>query len=312
VSGSGNEGASSVKILYVAKHDQVETSNDDEGAVAHAFRELGHEVVCVHEMVRLPIDWRGFDFLLFHKWDNYPEIHRLSRQLPLVFWYFDLVDHPDPMLRRRCSIRRQWMEAVVPNVRTGFCTDGDWVAADKTSKLCWLSQGADGRMVGKGKPIPLPTGRVPILFTGISKGGTQRQSFVDEMANRYASNFLQVHSGAYGKRLGDLIATADIVVAPDGPVTDRYWSNRVYLTLGYCGFLLHPYCKGLVEQYTDGGELVYYHSREELHDQISRYLSLPFYREEIAAQGFERTQRGHLYRHRVEEMLGVLKERGIV
>jgi hypothetical protein len=49
------------------------------GDEQHAFRELGHEVVCIHEMVRSPIDWRGFDFLLFHKWDNYPEIHRLSR-----------------------------------------------------------------------------------------------------------------------------------------------------------------------------------------------------------------------------------------
>jgi hypothetical protein len=300
-----------VKVLYIARHDQVDTSNDDEGAVAHAFRELGHEVVCIHEGIRSHIDWRGFDFLLFHKWDNFTEIHRLSKRVPLVFWYFDLVDHPDPTLHRRCSMRRQWMEAVVPNVRAGFCTDGDWVMGDRSGKLHWLPQGADGRVVGKGSVIPLPTGRIPILFTGISKGGQKRQSFVDEMTARYGSNFQHTSSGFYDRNLSNLIATADIMVAPDSPVTDSYWSNRVYLTLGYCGFLLHPYCEELFKQYSHTEEIVYYRSREHLHERIDFFLRHPSAREEIAACGFERTQREHLYRHRVEQMLKVMKERGI-
>ena len=57
-----------MRIAYVARHGGH--GNDDEGAVAYALTQLGHEVILVHEADALvaPSLIPEADFLLFHKW----------------------------------------------------------------------------------------------------------------------------------------------------------------------------------------------------------------------------------------------------
>lgn len=304
------------KIVFVARHGVGFA--DDEGAITHALTALGHEVVCIHERKGKSVRHiRDADLLLFLKWDD---AHALSQaRCPRAFWYFDLVDWPsDPTLARRCAQRRAWMERITPLVDVGFCTDGDWVAADTTGKLVWLPQGADERVIGRGDNVATEP-PVPILFTGTARGGGRvRESFVAEMAERYGDDFRHVrptphHPGYYQRDLARLIASAQIVVAPDGPVTDRYWSNRVYNALGFGAFLLHPYCRELAKSYEDRREVVYYHSRDDLHRLIAHYRALPeAARREVSEGGLRRTLAGHTYRHRCEELLRVCRERGLV
>lgn len=294
-----------LKIAFVARHDQPNPSNDDEGAITHAFQELGHKVERLRESKgHLAHKLHWCDFLLFCKWLDCKTLARV--EIPKVFYYFDLVTYPDPTLDARNRTRLAWMAQVLPLVDLGFCTDGDHTARDRTGKLVWLPQGADGRYVGFGTA---KQDTPPILFTGITRGGKVRADFVYEMSNVYGDSFRQVQSGVHGRELADLIASSKIVVAPDGPVSDRYWSNRVYLSLGFGAFLLHPYCEGLTKHYTDGQEVVFYRSREDLHDKIRYYLERPAERQRIAAAGLERTKREHLYRHRVERLVQIVKER---
>lgn len=311
-----------MRIVYVANHDQS-NSNDDEGAITHALVQLGHDVQRLgeakgHKARRI----EGADLYLFHKWQDYNTVQSLRGIAPRVFWYFDLVDFPDPTLRGRCDQRIGWMKNMLPNVELGFCTDGDWVAQGESilenrftdgepyvNKLVWLPQGADERVTGPG--VAYPTERVPgsILFTGIRAGGRVRESFVSEMRWAYGDKFTHVQRGVHGRDMAELVSRHDVVVAPDGPVTDNYWSNRIYNALGFSAFLIHPRCARLQEQYEDGTDLVMYGSRMELHSKMVDYLGDPKKRADIAWSGYLRTLREHTYRHRCERLIEVVRER---
>ena len=297
-----------MKILYVAKHGSG--GNQDEDAIAHALTTLGHEVIRIQEHKGGAATGESADFLLFHKWSG----RMANKVIPWlkmkkVFWYFDLVDYQqDPTLRKRNLNRINWMGSTVPMVDLGFCTDGDWVRKDYSGgKLVRLLQGADGRFIGKQNSARDP---IEILFTGISKGGgVKRIGFVDDMVTRYGDKFEHISSGSYQHSLGRRITRAKIVVAPDSPVTNYYWSNRVYTSLGFGAFMLHPYCKTLLSHYEDRKEIVYYKSRKELHKLIEYYLSRPEERERIAEAGMKRTLAEHTYKHRCEKLIQIVKER---
>lgn len=290
-----------MRITYVAKHSGQ--GNDDEGAIAYALEELGHTVKKIGEEVKDVGKWvNTTDLLLYHKWSNISLANKFN--CPKVFWYFDLVNMPNQGLDARFANRMNWIERATRDCDLGFLTDGDWVNADTTGKLVWLPQGADSRFTGPGKQVEKD---IPILMTGIKdNAGRGRLAFVQEMERTYGDQFVRVGWGVHQRELADLIARAKIVVAPDCPCTDHYWSNRVYLTLGFQGFLLHPYCS-LRHHYTDYLELVMYTSIDHLHDLITHYMSKR--RESIAHAGYERTMKEHTYIHRCEELIRIVRER---
>ena len=292
-----------MKIVYVAKHGSGD--NNDEDAISYALEKLGHEVVKIYEKSGTQAKFADGDFLLFHKWEDYDTIARVK--IPRVFWYFDLVRSNDPIfVEKRNHVREEWMRKVTPHCLLGFCTDGDWVADDETGKMAHLLQGADERFVGPGKPGSVDVS--PIVFTGLVENGLSRMTHVEQLRQRFGDRFDVVGDGGrrarrHGRDLADLLASTDIAIAPDGPNTHRYWSNRVYLTLGFAGFLLHPYCDHLTRHYEPDSELAYYSSRSELLEKIDYYLENPAERLRLRKAGYEKTLRSHLYRHRCAELV---------
>ena len=295
-----------MRITYVAKHGCG--GNQDEDAISHALEVLGHRVVRIQETEGFNAARVSGDLCLFHKWEDVETLKLVD--MPKVFWYFDLVRWPsDPTLGARCERRVESIERVLPYVDLGFMTDGDYVLARDSDKLHWLPQGADERGVGRGL-MTLP--QYDILFTGNErKCGVGRMEFVMEMRGKYGhARFHQVRDGVHGQALKDLIASSKIVVAPNCPVTNSYWSNRVYLTLGFGGFMLHPYCAGLTHHYEDKKELVYYSNMEDLYTKIGYYLKCSSgvnSAEAIAESGLKRTIKEHLYRHRLEKLLSIVQ-----
>lgn len=319
-----------MKILYVAKHDSGD--NDDEGSIRFSLEKLGHEVCLVHEKRRHrtsqqqhDLETGKFDFCLIHKHEVVSEIAQVAKRCPVVFWYFDMVRSVvnDPSLLKRSETRVRWMYDVVPHVVAGFCTDGDWVKAMNhqdggpaffEDKLVWLAQGADERVTGFGEvdPVKEIVG-APILFTGMKHHGRERAAHVDHLQERYRGDFQVMGDGGprrrkHGRELADVFASTEVVVAPNGPNTDRYWSNRVYLTLGFGGFLLHPYCERLTEHYTPD-ELVTYRSVEECDELIDFYLRHPDERFEVQTRGYARTMLEHTYRRRCETLVETVRGR---
>lgn len=298
-----------MKFLYVARHNQ-RWSNDDEGSITSSLRMLGHEVVTIDEY-QAEIREEG-DVLLFHKWCDPHQLKRLEGKILRAFWYFDLVDFPDATLARRNLTRMNWMGRILPHVDLGFCTDGDW-AARYPDKLRVLRQGVDlhhAKRAYTNLLLDKPVDDV-ILFTGITKGGGVRESFTQEMKSRYGERFCQVPAGSHGSWLIDRVQSASIVVAPDGPITPRYWSNRVYLMLGSGAFLLHPYIQKLSKVYKDGEHLVYYRDREDLHRLIAIYSEkgAALERARIAFAGLTQTLLNRTYVNRCADLCQILGEK---
>lgn len=302
-----------MRILYIADHSGKQ--NDDEGAIAFALAKLGHELIRVPETIKcadaMRRKCRTCDFLLFHNWSNVELMRQL--EIPKVFWYFDLVSQTldgCPKAFEVSKWRRKLLRTLTRYSDIGFCTDGDLVNDDTTDKLVRLTQGADERVCGYGKPRR----SAPILFAGSTIWVKERQRQIAGLQHRYGSN-LRIVSGedsVYGRAYANLLTSAKVTIALDQPISDSYWSNRVYLTLGFGGFLIHPWSKKLAEDYAPATELEYYHTRDGLFALIDYHLEHSKDREELRRAGYERTMKSHLYRHRCETLLRTIKERGIV
>lgn len=291
-----------MKVLYVAKHDSGD--NDDEGAILHCLRQQGCEVLTWQEDLFRSCPKRQYDFVLFHKIDDLSTVERYPGFK--VFWYFDLITSADWDLKARGTERARWMRRAKQVFNLGFLTDGDWAKANGWEHLL---QGADGRVVGPGCADAYTH---DIAFIGSQIHGGVRIRSLRELKQRYGKKFSALghhpKERVHGRALADLLASVKIAIAPEGPVTDLYWSNRVYQHLGFGAFLLHPYCAKLREHYTES-ELPMYRSQDELYALINHYIERPEERATIAAAGYARTVAEHTYSHRVREMLSTIKER---
>lgn len=298
-----------MRILYTAKMNKG--CNDNEGAISYALRKLGHHVDCVHENKLRGIwgqVWDQYrpDLLLFQNWKNPPDLSKLP--CPKVFWYMDRIDYgDDPILEKWTEARMKWMNKVTPYVTMGVCTDGDWVNRDTTGKLFHLMQGADER-VACCPDYPIRE-HIPLLFTGWIYGrGEGRKSWVEELKQTYGRRFVH-HTKLFRRPLINAVHKSKIVLAPDGPVSDLYFSNRMALMLSFGAFMLHPYCAHAAEMYEDGKEIVFYKDREDMHKKIRYYMGESKKRHKIARAGYERTMREHLYRHKLQIILSELERR---
>src|SRR5690606_34253746 len=156
--------------------------------------------------------------------------------------------------------RREWMRHVLPMTTAAYCTDGDWAASNN---LRHLMQGADERQCSP----PGTQKDIDILFVGNARGHSpERAQFVSHMRDRYGDRFVHIHR-YFGKRLAHYVQRSRIVIAPPTPVTDRYFSNRIYIMLGLGAFLLHQQSALAASQYRDGEEIVFYNGLDDLHDK---------------------------------------------
>ena len=309
-----------MKILYVARFGPRD--NQDEEAIAWAFKELGHEVFRIEEhQSGMALGLRA-DFLLFHKWSDVETMAKVSnighfnatkRGVPCFLWFFDLVDGKEESLVRRSWFRKKWVAEVEPYCTAAFYTDGDWVAKNPVGRV-HLLQGADERVAGPGEPLHPGMGpTAPILFLGMPNHGEKRLAHLAELEKRFGDRFHVMGGGSrtrkHGRELADICASTKIVIAPDGPCSDRYWSNRVYLITSLGGFLLHPYCAELTLQYEPDKELKFYRSRPELENLIDYYLSNDWERQRMALAGYEATVARHTYKHRCADLIREVQQR---
>jgi hypothetical protein len=309
-----------VKICYIARHNRP--GNDDEGAIAHALRSLGHEVTCVveHPFNRTrPIEHQrrmgceyarteGHDVaLIHHQWlgaddKDYAERKMTKASCPVVFWFFDLVDHPS--VPGRWVSHVEWLRSMTA---LGFCTDG----VGEQLGLHVLRQGADERIARR---HDIPGDRVPIMFAGMCRPREHpgRWAQLLDLQETYGD---QLHlresprkGWQYREAFARLISRTDIVLAPTDPTKPDYWSNRVYVVSGFGGFLLHPYCEGLTKDYVDGEEIVMYHDQGDLKGKIDYYLDRPEERRRISDNALRRTLADHTYTHRCRELMRIVEE----
>lgn len=288
-----------MRILYIARHHQAKTSLDDEGAIAHALRVLGHSVVLVDQNTK-PVSLSGeFDLALGHKleqasgWYDY-----VKGRCRLALWYFDQVRSPDPSLNERSGERLDWADIALRRADFLFMTDGDFV--DSTPGVHLLRQGADERWWGKRPISDIDLAGQVLVTAGIAKSGLRR-NFIADAKTLLGSRLKHYPRGLYGDDFRRAVATADYCIAPHSPSTNYYWSNRVYVTLAAGGVLLHPHCSDLLKEFVPGIHLVTY--KHKLTSEDLDRMPTGYDAELMRLQASDHMLAHHLYRHRLETLL---------
>jgi len=141
-----------------------------------------------------------------------------------------------------------------------------------------------------------------------------RRELIDWLKTTYRSRFTHHDhaSGMRGHRLNQLYASAKVVVGDSccpGFKQTRYWSDRVPETLGRGGFLIHPWIRGIEEQFQDRKHFIEYEygNLRNLATDIQFYLEHTEARERIRLAGHEWVKAHHTYTHRVKAMLDIVE-----
>lgn len=144
-----------------------------------------------------------------------------------------------------------------------------------------------------------------------------RQQLIEWLKKTYGDRF-----GKYGppentvrnEHLNELYANVKVVVGDSltpGFNKPGYWSDRVYETVGRGGFLIHPYVKGLEEEFKDGAHLAFYefNNFEMLKAKIDYYLENEVEREGIRNTGQMLVAQSYTYINRMTDLLNHIAER---
>lgn len=156
--------------------------------------------------------------------------------------------------------------------------------------------------------------RFKIVFVGTkSPHSSYRQRLMNTLAFKFHPYFQWVGKHytfeARGKNLNDLYASVPIIIG-DSFYSPRYWSNRIYETLGRGGFMIHPNIEGLEEDFTYYKHFIPYDygDMKGLFRKIEHYLTHESEREAIRMAGFEHVKSHHTLLHRCKQLTDYLNE----
>lgn len=158
-----------------------------------------------------------------------------------------------------------------------------------------------------------------VIFVG-SKGyhpeWPYRPLLLDTLSSMYGDRFKHYGGDGLGivrgAELNQLYANTKVVVGDTlciGFDYPYYWSDRVYETLGRGGFIIHPYIKGMEEQFEDKKHLVFYeyNNFDDLKEKIDYYLEHDEEREVIRKAGHELVRNNYTYKNRWDQIIKELR-----
>ncbi len=309
--------------------------------IARAFRQMGARVAGLNPSRHQSVYHRGprlFPWLLERRARQFrPHLiltakgrgvpPELWQQLPglKVMWYPDYRDPPDPhilALARASDCFFLTAYGQIPRYR-----------ALGVREVYFLPQAVDPRM--QPPPDPWPPVRYPVVFLGsgyadrhrweillaftrrfrleIFGGGWHRyhcpfspeHCLPREAWQRLRGQIGPPHPPVYNEDYGAVVHRAGVVLGTAGHGVPLYFSNRVWLTLGWGGFLLQEYVEGLERLFENHRHLVWFRDLKEGLHLAERYLKYPYERHRIAREGYRLVHGQHTYRHRLQEMLRV-------
>lgn len=319
-------------ILYVGNFSQRHCT---EVHLAATLESLGHEVIRLQEN-ELQLDWavnpEGVDLFLYTRtWGDkvtLEDLEKLRRaRIPTVSYHLDLYVG----LSRKYLHEGKTLDEVLqtdPFWRTDFVftPDGDPKSAEVFERNgvnhyyikpgvfhpeCYMSDHikgseylADVLFVGGGDWPGSPNGYGHPEWP-------YRDRLIGWLYDTYGARFTKFgypQETIRNAGLNELYANSKVVIGDSvclGFNHTYYWSDRVYETLGRGGFLIHPYIKGMEEEFKDGVHLVYYKYGDfnELKAKIDYYLEHDEERERIRKAGHEFVKNHATYHARLTNML---------
>lgn len=316
------QGRGPLTIAYVGNFGPEHST---ENHIAKSFESHGHVVLRFTE--NDPETWRMLPHLDVHlivwtrtwSWVLPANVREIVATLftPLVGLHLD----------RLWGLDRESLITTDPffDVDVLFSADGghpyEWARAGIEHR--WMMPAVFAGAINEGRQRP-STFRGEIAFVGSHTSYHHEWRYRLELVKWLKANYRdtltlwpQPGRGAVrGQDLDDLYATVPIIVGDSclaGGIT-HYWSDRIPETLGRGGFLIHPDVDGLRPHFIAGEHLVTYPvgDFDALAEIIRYYRSHRAEREGIAAAGRAHVLANHTYEVRVEQVLDVLEDEGVI
>ena len=279
----------------------------NEEGIAQAFETLGHKVLRIQEeeMFETSSEIKRIhafnpDMVLMAKAKIACErdlfFAEMSKYL-MVTWNFDLYIglERERFLRSDPIFRNDY-------VFTPDGGNGEKWAANRISHHL-LRQGIVKDFCYRGEK----TEEYDVIFVGSENAQwPHREEMCKFLAENYNFTRFGTHKGnsVRGHDLNNLYASAKIIIG-DSVYSPKYWSNRIYETLGRGGFFFHSKVEGLNEDYTPGEHYIPYklYDFDALKQKIDYYLDRPEEREKIAQAAMEHTIKHHTLENRCQRLL---------
>jgi hypothetical protein len=154
-----------------------------------------------------------------------------------------------------------------------------------------------------------------VIFVGSSKYHPEwpyRSKLINWLDVTYGNRFEHYGNGGVkyvrGLDLNKLYWSTKVVVGDTLCIDFKYpdyWSDRIYETLGRGGFLIHPYIKGLENEFKDKEHVVFYEygNFKQLQELIDYYIEHDDEREQIRLAGHKLVKSKYTYKHRWQHIL---------
>jgi len=292
-----------MKILYLGNFNN-KNSDKTEEHIKYAFERLGHEVIPFHEnSLKKFEDLKKLtsikaDMFLYHKAGFGKNINRddllwiIFHMMPKkVMWYLDKI----------YGEREGIVSELIDYTDHVFVTDDTWRRRHKYNNVHCLRQGIGNEDMSLGKKRK--EYECDIAFTGSIYG--ERENWAMGLKKIYGDKIKFFHN-VFNRDLNDLCASAKIIIAPEYPLDEFYWSSRFYLTLGSGGFLVHPDLYGLKDEFQEGKHFVGYKGFKEMIITINYFLENEEQRKAIQKEGRKQCLKVATYKDRIEQMLNTI------
>lgn len=314
-----------MKIVYIGNFSQPHCT---EVHIALTLEDMGNEVIRLQEN-SLQRGWtrhipHDVDMLMYTRtWGTYVTLDDLrwfsDNGIPTVSYHLDLY----------VGLKRQDGLSSDPFWQTDyvFTPDGDPVSEDffrsRGIRHYYMKPAVFKDECEMLEPNDDPELQGDVIFVG---GGFEyahdewhyRQELMQDLVDNFGDYRIDPNSRfkKYGhpqktvrnRELNQLYANAKVVVG-DSLCKDfthtYYWSDRVYETIGRGGFIIHPYIKGMEEEFTDGENIVFYEfgDWDGLNKTIEYYRTHDKERKKIQKAGFEFVKKNATYHNRLKQML---------
>lgn len=293
-----------MKIVYIGEFTKI---HNEEGN-ARALERLGVSVIRLQEGDLKTIDQiPDCDYLFFAKLKVEPffrmEIVKWAKEkgIKTVCWNWDLYFG----LPRE----RELPNDAIFRADYVFSPDGgsDFSKYGVNHKL--VRQGIAKEEAHRGKKIEAPE----IIFVGARNHlYPYRTKLLAYLNQEYKDKFKLIGElkEVRGEDLNDLYESAKIVIG-DSVYSDKYWSNRIYNTIGRGGFIIHPMIEDLEKDYTPYKHFIPYNigDFEGLKQKIDYYLTHDKERDKIRLTGFKHTLKNHLIDNRIKCILDYIQQK---
>lgn len=302
--GQDHVGCCRVKILMVGNFGRGwDGSICDEEHIASALEHLGHEV-CRHQRNPdiYPIAVDDYDFTLVAQWDRFDEGILKKLPKPVVYWAFDYqADGQEwhELLKRDCDL---YLSKPLRDMSDKW----QWLSQDFAPEfLDKVDARKDIDVLFTGSWVPWESGqeRVKVLKAIDEQFNLQINSVTPDQWK--AEGFKNVHGPVMDEGLPELYARAKINFSMDHVLSAGYWSDRNAQIMACGGFVLFRYVP--LSESTFGGNVAYFYNTEDCLEKIAYYLEHEEEREQIAQNGYIHAHRNLMVRHRVKELLTIVK-----